>query len=360
MNNENEFQVGDEVEIIKDGEDNLSGKSIGYKFVIKQVYKGVWGPVYYREFEGSANGVCGDYLKLVKRDFNKGDKVKIKDTANVRRFNPKAVGEVISLSQDDADELNQEEEDGRYTLANNKFGVNFCREDLELLQPTLKRRLFNRREFKKGDRVEIVKSCLDELIGVKGWVDKVVGDEVYAKWDDDGKLSRMPADSLKLVEKKSLSESMNIVSGETIRACVKIMEQNQDVHENFYHNHLNNSLRLSVIPPHFWDGPLPTIQMIDYGYGFKPKVVKKKGFIMRKLENLSNAIRRLLNPRMEKFYKVEFIDNELNFTSLGREAQRDIVDTALLNGEDITFKQVGDALEKLADKMIADCEACKK
>ena len=63
-------------------------------------------------------------------NFKKGDKLKIKDTKNVRHFNFEAIGNVCVLSDFEAKEINK-----GYVpcLFGNKFGVNYEIGDLQKL-----------------------------------------------------------------------------------------------------------------------------------------------------------------------------------------------------------------------------------
>lgn len=59
----------------------------------------------------------------------------------------------------------------------------------------------SRDEFNIGDRVEIVRSCMPEIIGVRGTVTRIeMNGLVWARWDDDARVQPLDKEQLKKVE----------------------------------------------------------------------------------------------------------------------------------------------------------------
>lgn len=65
ISNNDIIEVGDEVEIIKNGNGNFSSNSIGYRFIVREIYTRL--NTYLREFKGELTGVDISYCKLIKK-----------------------------------------------------------------------------------------------------------------------------------------------------------------------------------------------------------------------------------------------------------------------------------------------------
>ena len=65
ISNNDIIEVGDEVEIIRDGCGNCSFNSIGYRFIVEEI--AIQSETYLREFKGKPTGVDISYCKLIKK-----------------------------------------------------------------------------------------------------------------------------------------------------------------------------------------------------------------------------------------------------------------------------------------------------